>query len=523
MNNKKLTVLVIDDDRDVCDLVSRILLGTEFQVLQAFNGREGIQTAKDHKPDIILLDIMMPNFDGFMTGKIFKRNITTRDIPIIFLSGKKSRQDINAAIQAGGSDYIIKPFSPSDLLTRIRRAVTVKETLGSRKKKKDETPATHEESVKEKPEPKIRDISKINIIKYGVLDTKSIEIIDGAGLALLVSVNESLKSYGGELRITFPNSKVNKQLSYVKMNELFRGYDTIQNAVESFHEIDSSEEIKADHTALNLCIMCTYVNDADARYCAFCGTNLVMGRGENILNVLRSVISHRIVTEAHSIDTQEINTSRNINTEEYDIPSEFNVELYGDNFVLNYKSNRTVRKYYESNKLIGILSPVLYGVGIPLPLNMKLQLSGTQSGAFSSFETEIKRVDEKNGIIYVHYPDDAKVILSQKNFSIAPNLPIPFTLINPSFGNTGKIINGKILELSSVRMVVFSEDRLPEDECLSVNFILPDEHEISSPLVIAKKRRERFMYTIEFVVIDETERSRIIQYMYKRQIELAKG
>lgn len=558
MNQKKQTVLVIDDNQDICDLVSRILFGTEFHVLQAPTGREGIQIARERKPDVILLDIMMPSFDGFMTGKILKRNIATKDIPVIFLSAKKTKQDITAAIQAGGSDYIVKPFNPSDLLTRIRRTVTSQEALQARKKKKEEKPAAQNESVREDQESIIQEISEQKIIRYGdviacsdlsnsiivqncslyrgvfanivsdgvfkvVLDMKNIEKLDGAGLALLISVNESLKSYGGELRVTFPSSKVNNQVSYVKMNELIRGYNTVQAAVNSFQEMDSSTEKTPDYASLNICMSCTYVNDSDARYCMHCGTNLIMGRGEKILESLRRVISHRIINEAQTNDIQEINKNRNKKAEGNDIPSEFDVELYEDNFVLKYKSVRTVRKYFEISKQIGIQPPVLYGNSIQLRPGMKLQLSGTQSGAFSTFETEIKGVDEENGIVFVHYSEDAKVMLSQKNFSIAPNIPISVRLINPSFSYTGDIINGKILELSRVRMVVFSHEFIPEDECLAANFALPDGQEISSPLVIAKKRRERFMYGIEFVMIDEKEKSKIIQYMYKRQIELAKN
>lgn len=557
MNEKKYTVLIIDDDQDICDLVSRILSETEYRVVQALNGREGIQIAKDHKPDLILLDIKMPTIDGFMTGKVFKRNLSTKNIPIIFLSGKKSLQDINAAIQAGGSDYIVKPFGSSDLLTRIRRTVTSQETILARKKKSQETPDSQPETVNDDQEFQVQDIYNKKIIRHGdiivcsdisnsiemkncaiyrgifsnivydgflkvVLDMKNIERIDGAGLALLVSVNESLKRYDGELRITFPRSRISNKISYVKLNELFRGYDTVNCAVDSFQKTDSNAKM-INNEVLNICISCTYVNNSDARFCAYCGTNLIMSKNEKILEVMKTVIAHRIVDEAQTIDTHEINKNRNIEAEDYDIPSEFNVILYDENFSLKYKSIRTIRKYFESYSQIGIQLPEIYGNIIHFRPGTKLQLSGAKSGAFSTYETEIKSVDDNNGIVFVHYSEDAKVILSQKFFSIAPSLPIPISLISPSFGNTGSIMNGKILEISRVRMVVFSEDFLPEDECLAVNFVIIEGHEISSPLVIAKKRRERFMYNIEFIMIDEKEKSKIIQYMYKRQIELAKS
>jgi len=72
-------------------------------------------------------------------------------------------------------------------------------------------------------------------------------------------------------------------------------------------------------------------------------------------------------------------------------------------------------------------------------------------------------------------------------------------------------------------MIVFAEERIPENTCLAANFELSEGNVISSPLVIAQRRKERYMYDVEFIIIDEKERSRMIQYMYRRQIELAKG
>jgi PleD family two-component response regulator len=126
---KKQTVLVIDDDKFILALVASTLQETEFKVVKATEGGEGVRFAKQLKPDVILLDIIMPKYDGFMIGKVLKRNKETKDIPIIFLSGKKSIEDINRAIKAGGSDYIVKPFRPSDLIARIRKIIGMKEAI----------------------------------------------------------------------------------------------------------------------------------------------------------------------------------------------------------------------------------------------------------------------------------------------------------------------------------------------------------------------------------------------------------
>ncbi len=120
MNSEKKILLTIDDNKEIRDLVNVTLRGSEFIFYEASNGREGVQIARDKKPDIILLDIMMPGFDGLMTCKILKRNPVTKDIPSIFLTAKKTKEDITAALNAGGSDHVVKPFSPKDLVTRLR-------------------------------------------------------------------------------------------------------------------------------------------------------------------------------------------------------------------------------------------------------------------------------------------------------------------------------------------------------------------------------------------------------------------
>ena len=84
------------------------------------------------------------------------------------------------------------------------------------------------------------------------------------------------------------------------------------------------------------------------------------------------------------------------------------------------------------------------------------------------------------------------------------------------------MFKGKILELSRIGMVVFSEEAIPQNQCMAINFSLSDGREISSPLVIARKGKEKFMFDVEFITIDENERTNIIQYMYRRQIELVR-
>ncbi len=136
--NKKILVLVIDDDVKILDLVERILKDTEFDVLQASNGHDGIKIAKEYNPSIILLDILMPKLDGFIICKILKRNINTKNIQVIFMTGVTSKEHIIEAIKAGASDYIVKPFMPGDLLTKLRRIIESEESLRYKAHKKNE-------------------------------------------------------------------------------------------------------------------------------------------------------------------------------------------------------------------------------------------------------------------------------------------------------------------------------------------------------------------------------------------------
>ena len=123
MNSEKKTVLIIDDREEIRELVAITLRGTEFKVLEASGGHKGIQIARKHKPDVILLDIMMPEIDGFTVSNFIKQIPDTKDIPIIFLTAKETKVGLNIALKQGAVDYIMKPFNPNDLLARLRRAI----------------------------------------------------------------------------------------------------------------------------------------------------------------------------------------------------------------------------------------------------------------------------------------------------------------------------------------------------------------------------------------------------------------
>ena len=207
---------------------------------------------------------------------------------------------------------------------------------------------------------------------------------------------------------------------------------------------------------------------------------------------------------------------------EHEIPTEFFVKVYDNNIKISYRSNRTFLNDFAEKKQMGIEIPAYRAKYFELQLGTSVRLKVAKLGANLVYETKIERYDKIKKMIFVHYDKDAMAMHIQKNFSVAPKLPISIKFTAPSFEQTGEVATGKILEMRRVRLVVFAEDQIQENECLGIYFVLPDSTEITSPLVISQKRKDRFMYDVEFVVIDEKDRSKIIQYMYKRQIEMAK-
>jgi DNA-binding response OmpR family regulator len=111
------TILVVDDKASVRTLVKDYLLEKGFQVVTAENGREALFVARHEKPDLILLDIMMPEMDGYEFIPAYRKEATT---PIILLTAKMEESDKVVGLELGADDYVTKPFGMRELLARIR-------------------------------------------------------------------------------------------------------------------------------------------------------------------------------------------------------------------------------------------------------------------------------------------------------------------------------------------------------------------------------------------------------------------
>lgn len=120
----KTRVLVIDDDPDVVDMLGLLLRTKGFEVLKAYRGVEGYNVARRELPDVVLLDIMMPNIDGYEVYRRLRLDPETRDIPVIFVSAKGQDEDIRNGLSCGAQGYIVKPFKAAVLVDKIREVVT---------------------------------------------------------------------------------------------------------------------------------------------------------------------------------------------------------------------------------------------------------------------------------------------------------------------------------------------------------------------------------------------------------------
>jgi len=126
MQGLKDKILIIDDSRDFRKLLSRFLQTSGYEITEAENGEDGLQKIVEVKPDLILLDIMMPGIDGYEVCKRIKADPSSRDVPVIFLSGRSETTDKIEGLNVGGADYITKPFDKGEVFARIENQLKIR-------------------------------------------------------------------------------------------------------------------------------------------------------------------------------------------------------------------------------------------------------------------------------------------------------------------------------------------------------------------------------------------------------------
>lgn len=117
----KNTILIIEDDKFLRDLITQKLQREGFATTEAMDGEEGLKVARENKPDLILLDLILPGIDGFEILKRIKNDKTTAQIPVIVLSNLGQKEDMNRAISLGAEDFMVKAhFTPGEIIMKIK-------------------------------------------------------------------------------------------------------------------------------------------------------------------------------------------------------------------------------------------------------------------------------------------------------------------------------------------------------------------------------------------------------------------
>lgn len=114
-------ILIIDDEPNIIMALEYMLRKKNFDIYIGRDGIEAISLAEEHQPDVILLDIMMPNLDGYETIKVLKKNPKLDNTAIIFMSAKTRKEDIEKGLSLGAADYITKPFTIKKILETIEK------------------------------------------------------------------------------------------------------------------------------------------------------------------------------------------------------------------------------------------------------------------------------------------------------------------------------------------------------------------------------------------------------------------
>jgi two-component system alkaline phosphatase synthesis response regulator PhoP len=121
-------ILAVDDERHIVRLIQVNLERAGYQVATAYDGREALQKIEADKPDLVVLDVMMPYMDGLETLKRIRANPATRALPVIMLTAKAQDQDVFQGYSHGVDIYLTKPFNPIELLTFIKRIFSEQES-----------------------------------------------------------------------------------------------------------------------------------------------------------------------------------------------------------------------------------------------------------------------------------------------------------------------------------------------------------------------------------------------------------
>ena len=187
-------ILIIEDEFDVLKNVETILSEEGYKAIVAKNGINGIELAKNEKPDLIICDIMMPGIDGYGVLEELSKNKDTQSIPFIFLTAKVERDDIRKGMQLGADDYLFKPFKIDELLSAITTRLKRIELLKSEAIIKNENSSRNRYTEDDKFFIHVKDIPQLIKVKEIVFinaenQYTSLNFIDGKSFLVRKSIS----------------------------------------------------------------------------------------------------------------------------------------------------------------------------------------------------------------------------------------------------------------------------------------------------------------------------------------------
>ena len=118
-------ILIVEDDKFLRELIARKLTQENFEVIEAIDGEEGLKRIREDKPDLILLDLILPGVDGFEVLSKLKEDPTLASIPVIILSNLGQREDIEKGLKLGAIDYLVKAhFTPNEIVDKVKAGLS---------------------------------------------------------------------------------------------------------------------------------------------------------------------------------------------------------------------------------------------------------------------------------------------------------------------------------------------------------------------------------------------------------------
>lgn len=259
----KIRVLAVDDMPENLQVFGGILVKNGYEIAMANNGKQAIELAKKFKPDVILLDVMMPEMDGYQACTILKSESETKHIPVIFLTAKTEVESTIKAFEVGAIDYIFKPFNSKELLSRVNVHAALKianEKLWSQKKELERT-----NDIKTKLFSIIGHDLKapLNAI-YSLMDLIEMNVLDDVSLKQNIEILKSNVGNTSELLNNLLNwtaSQINKnKIEYkeININKLLESevvnqtYFSFQKNINLFFNSSSVSVFLSDEQSIKL-------------------------------------------------------------------------------------------------------------------------------------------------------------------------------------------------------------------------------------------------------------------------------